>query len=311
MEMFPIKLLVLDKEGPMHQPRALVTGLSSSLALGIALELRNLGFHVVGVTRHRSRDLEIAQEEVNWMDPSDWKRESFDAPFDFVFHGAAQRPGVTQFSHFEINYEIPLAFFSQIRLFPWTKFVFSSTTSVYTPRVGEIINECTDPIPKDEYAMSKLAFENEISSVLLSRGSAGHALILRIPTLLGRNVSRNLVHRWCEAVLDGSPIRVTNPDDKFDALVSENDLVRRIVYELGRQETFKYIVNCHTNGDVSILESARIVSHFFQGLPPITIEDSTSIPTHLTNQSEDWFTDISTAASLRNYLMALKFPLQG
>jgi len=286
----------------MRQPRALITGLSSSLAYGAALALKSIGFHVIGVTRNLSSVLEVTQETVNWIDPKSWPRKSFTHPFDFVLHTAAQGPASTVESHYQVNCEIPLNFFSQLEFFPWTKFVFTSTTSVYTPRVGEVINEFTIPNPGSEYALSKLAFENAIPSVLLSRGSEGHALVLRLPTLLGRKVSSNLIHRWCEIAVKNQSIHVRNPDEKFDAVVSEEDVIRRILSETKQQIAIKYVVNCHSNGDITFLESAKLVSSFLNGPAPMTIEDSSAIPTHLTNINEHTFANISTRFSLTRYL---------
>jgi len=69
----------------MGRPRALLTGLPSSLVFQFNKMLTDIGYEVVGLTRKINHLLPINQIEFDFTLTKTWKNSELSKPFDFVF----------------------------------------------------------------------------------------------------------------------------------------------------------------------------------------------------------------------------------
>jgi nucleoside-diphosphate-sugar epimerase len=286
----------------MVTQRALVTGASSSLVQDCAKALCSVGFNVLATSSRLDRKAQTSHIRIDLLDPNTWDHNELRLPFDFVFHAAAHGPRIINTDFYEINYKAPLNFFSRINLNPDCKFVFASTSSIYGTLNRRQVTEKTIPNPENDYAKSKLYFENTISNVLKQVGSRGHLLILRIPTLLGRQVSQNIIDRWISQSKLKEKTLVYNPDKSFSSIISEIDVVSRIISETHSNITEKYIVNCYTNGDLTYLQAANMIIETFDGPKPSIVKTNLQPALSMTNLEERWFDNLSTRSSLISHL---------
>lgn len=286
----------------MNTRRALVTGASSSLVQDCAKALRFIGFNVLATSSRLDKNTPISHIKMDLLDQNTWDHNDLRLPFDFVFHAAAHGPRIKDTDFYEVNYKAPLNFFSRINLNPDCKFVFASTSSIYGTVNHQQVTEETIPNPENDYAKSKLYFENTVSYVLKQIGSRGHLLVLRIPTLLGRHVSQNIIHRWISQSKLREKTLVYNPDKTFSSLISETDIVSRIVSETHSNKAEKYIVNCYTNGDLTYLQAANLIADTFDGPKPSIVKTNLQPALSMINLRESWFDKISTRSSLISHL---------
>lgn len=286
----------------MNTQRALVTGASSSLVQDCAKALCSVGFNVLATSSRLDKNALMGHIKMDLLDQNTWDHNELRLPFDFVFHAAAHGPRINDTDFYEVNYKAPLNFFSRINLNPDCKFVFASTSSVYGTLNRQQVTEKTIPNPENDYAKSKLYFENTISNVLKQIGSRGHLLILRIPTLLGRQVSQNIIHRWISQSKLREKTFVYNPDKTFSSVIAEIDVISRIISETHSDKTEKYIVNCYTNGDLTYLQAANLIAETFEGPKPSKVKTSLQPALSMINLGERWFDKISTRSSLMSHL---------
>jgi nucleoside-diphosphate-sugar epimerase len=286
----------------METQRALVTGASSSLVQDCAKALCSVGFKVLATSSRLDRKALTGHIRMDLLNPNTWDHNELHLPFDFVFHAAAHGPSINNKDFYEVNYKAPLNFFSRINLNPDCKFVFASTSSIYGTLNRQQVTEKTIPNPENDYAKSKLYFENTIANVLKQIGSRGHLLILRIPTLLGRRVSQNIIDRWIYQSKLREKTLVYNPDKTFSSLISEIDVISRIISETHSDKTEKYIVNCYTNGDLTYLQAANLIAETFEGPKPSIVKTNLQPALSMINLGESWFDKISTRSSLTSHL---------
>jgi nucleoside-diphosphate-sugar epimerase len=289
----------------MERPRALLTGISSSLVFQFNKMLIDFGYEVIGLTRKTNHLLPIKQIEFDFMRGKTWRHTELSKPFDFVFHGAGHVPTTANPNYYLVNHILPLKFFSQIKFNENCKFIFASSASVYGTAPVGIVTETFEATPISDYAISKMLFEQGMPSVLKSNGSLGHFVALRIPILLGAKVSRNLIGRWINLAIDKTAIKVSNPEKKFTALVGESEILKWTAAHMSMSEPKSHTINCYTNGDLSYHGVAKLISKYFSGKKPQIIQDSTSV-LMLNNTEDFWFNKISTKKTVLSHLENLK-----
>ena len=290
----------------MRRPRALLTGISSSLVFQFNKMLADLGYEVLGLTRKINHLLPINQIQFDFTRTKTWKNSELSKPFDFVFHGAGHGPMTANPDFYLVNHILPLKFFSQIKFNPNCKFIFASSTSVYGNTSEGIITESSEPTPISDYAISKILFERALPDVLNNNGSLGNFVALRIPTLLGAKVSKNLIGRWIDSAMHKTAIKVSNPEEEFTAIIGELEILNWTSAHIIASLPKKYIINCYTNGDLSYYESANIISKYFGGKEPEIAQNSALRALKLNNKEDPWFNEISTEKTILSYIQKMK-----
>lgn len=286
----------------MARPRALLTGLSSSLVFQFNKMLADLGYEVFGLTRKANHLLPINQIEFDFTRAKTWKNFELSKPFDFIFHGAGHGPMTANPNFYHVNHILPIKFFSEIEFHQNCKFIFASSTSVYGTESEGIISESYEPAPISDYAISKILFERDMPDVLKNNGSLGNFIALRIPTLLGAKVSKNLIGRWIDSAMLKTAIKVSNPEVPFTAIIGESEILNWTSAHVITSLPKKYVINCYTNGDLSYYETARLISKYFNGIEPEINQKSALRAMKLTNRGDPWFNKISTEKTILSYI---------
>lgn len=285
-----------------RRPRALLTGLSSSLVSKCALALIDKGFEVVCTSRRSQTTKGIAPLRLNFEDESTWAHQELEKPFDFVLHGASCGPGVKGADHFQANTKGPLAFFSKVQYTPESVFFFTSSSSIYGSHRSGTVTEESSPQPDSTYAFSKLSFEKKVKNIIPFHSMNMKLVILRIPTLLGSKVSQNLISTWFGVARRGESIQVFNPHEPFNALISEEKVIEKIFFEYSiRSRSKTMTLNCHSNGDLTYFQLAQKISKTFNARTPIEVK-AVHKPLSLSNRKDSWFSSISTKQIFEEYL---------
>jgi nucleoside-diphosphate-sugar epimerase len=260
--------------------------------------LQSLGFETVITSSRPDQNRYQKTIRVDFLNKETWNQDALKLPFDFVLHAAAASPSSLNPNFLETNFHAPLDFFYHIKFTEECKFIFCSTSGVYGRTYSKKFSEKSTPAPENEYAKSKLLFEDNIPEVIKSSGSKGHLLILRIPTLLGRRVSKNIIHRWIETSIAKKEIVVFNAHNAFSSIILEQDIVERIRLEFQGNAFGRSVLNCYSNGDLTYLQVANLISNKFGGKLPKVDESGAEHALTMTNTEERWFDKISTETSL-------------
>jgi len=205
-----------------------------------------------------------------------------------------------------VNHVLPLKFFSEIKFNQNCKFIFATSISVYGDNTEGIITEYSEPIPVSDYAISKILFERALPDVLNNNGSLGNFVALRIPTLLGAKVSKNLIGRWIDSAMHKTAIKVFNPEERFTAIIGELEILNWTSSHMIKSLPKKYVINCYSNGDLNYYESANLISKYFGGKEPETAQNTALSVLKLNNQEDPWFNKISTETTILRYLQQMK-----
>jgi nucleoside-diphosphate-sugar epimerase len=267
--------------------------------------LTDLGYEVVGLTRRINHLLPINQIEFDFTRIETWENPNLSQPFDFIFHGASHGPMTANPDFYLINHILPIKFFSRITFNQNCKFIFASSASVYGNTPVDTITEFCEPAPTSDYAISKILFERSMPDVLKNNGSLGNFVALRIPTLLGAKVSKNLIGRWIDSAVNKTPIRVSNPELGFTSLIGELEILKWTATHIGTLLPKKYVINCYTNGDLSYYASAKLVSEYFGGKEPEIIQNIGLGALKLNNRDDPWFDKISTEKTILSHIQKM------
>lgn len=267
--------------------------------------LQNLGFETVITSSRADQNRDPKVIRVDFLNPKTWNHYNLKLPFDFVMHAAAASPSSMNPNFLETNFRAPLDFFNHLQFAEECKFIFCSTSGVYGRAYTKQVSEKSTPAPENEYSKSKLLFEENISEVIKLNGSKGHLLILRIPTLLGRRVSKNVIHRWIESSIAKKEFLVCNPHTAFSSIVLEQDIVERISLEFQTHVSRRTVLNCYSNGDLTYLQVAKLITNKFGGKLPKFNESCTDFVLTMTNIDERWFDNLSTEKSIMSHLSQL------
>ena len=119
----------------------------------------------------------------------------------------------------KINFENPIKFFKSL---DYEKInIFYLSTSVYEGHSLGTIFENSNKTINDNYGLSKLLFEQNVSSINKSK-----TLGLRVPVLLTKNVKNNFMSVLKENFHNNNPIKVAFLDHEFNAITSDKDIFK-------------------------------------------------------------------------------------
>jgi nucleoside-diphosphate-sugar epimerase len=93
---------------------------------------------------------------------------------------------------------------------------YLSSTAVYNKFKSNYLYEYSEKTTNNYYGLSKLLFEQ--SSADLSLAYNTRTLGVRVPVLLTHGVKNNFISKWCDNLIKGNLIEVSNPDSLFNAV---------------------------------------------------------------------------------------------
>ncbi|SVC30329.1 uncharacterized protein METZ01_LOCUS283183, partial [marine metagenome] len=158
-------------------------------------------------------------------------REIAEIPFDTVFHLASQSSGALSFedpmadmkSHLYITFSLlQLSLKRKV-----SRFMFSSSTTLYGDTNGLPVNEDCPVNPKTYYATGKLACEDYIRFFF---GQGLSTTVFRLPNVYGpgqnlQNKDQGMVSIYLSYIMEGQPILVKGSRDRFRDFIYIDDVV--------------------------------------------------------------------------------------
>ena len=158
-------------------------------------------------------------------------REIVEIPFDAVFHLASQSSGALSFedpmadmkSHLFITFSLlQLSLKRKV-----SRFMFSSSTTLYGDTNGLPVNEDCPVNPKTYYATGKLACEDYIRFFF---GQGLPTTVFRLPNVYGpgqnlQNKDQGMVSIYLSYIMEGQPILVKGSRDRFRDFIYIDDVV--------------------------------------------------------------------------------------
>ncbi len=293
----------------MNRKTVLITGLASSLARSIAIQLNELGMQIFGTTSKQDYRCSLTEQifTIDFRDQLDSLDKLNRYRFDVVIHVASLTPQRGQKDFMQVNCSGPLKFFSLAPFQNLECFINISSCSVYGPQTGNSINEFTPTNPSSEYGLSKLVFEQSIEELLKKTQTYPSIVHLRVPTLIGENVSPGLFHRWLEVARHGGQIQVSNPNLRVTGVIDEISLARRLSLILTNIPKLPVVRTevAHSNGDITFLEAADLFASTFNCPSPNTF-GITERQEIFYNIDSDWWSNISTFKILNAFVNTSK-----
>jgi nucleoside-diphosphate-sugar epimerase len=138
--------------------------------------------------------------------------------------------------------------------------IFSSTCSIFRKdRRTKYINENTPSLPQNHYTLTKYAAERLLESEL--KTTKIKAVVIRFPSLFGKNHLGGLVHTYYQFSKRGKEIEVFNRGETYRNLLYVRDAVDvllRAVDNIDRLKPFELFV-CGSSDSLKTAEVARLI----------------------------------------------------
>jgi nucleoside-diphosphate-sugar epimerase len=155
---------------------------------------------------------------------------------DSLIHLAAVRGGSGTLASFAVNVDLTEALLRACASRDVPRVVLASTISVYSGANPRPWSESSDPVPSNNYGLSKLAMEKVGARAAYLDGLA--VTSLRFGHLYGALEDNDyLVNRFFRSALEGKDLRVTPPSQNRREMVFAQDAARACVAALGADVT--------------------------------------------------------------------------
>lgn len=216
--------------------KVLVTGATGFLGSAVVERLLNEGYDVVGTGRKPKGFLsEVALAHPKFsltrLDlTDDAALENLDS-VDAVLHLASQQPSSKNVSFTDFLGSNVQATYKLLRLAKQMnvqKFIYPSTTSIFPKKPeGDVITEESCPSPASYYGLTKYMSERLIEIEL--RGSNVKGVVVRYPSLYGKNHLGGIVYTFYTLAQKELPIEVYSKGERFRNLLYVDDAVEILV----------------------------------------------------------------------------------
>ena len=213
----------------------LVTGGAGFIGSALTRRLLADGYEVTVIDDLSNGRMENVSQEARFIKADlameTTYREIAGIPFDAVFHLASQSSGALSFedpmadmkSHLYITFSLlQLSLKRKV-----SRFMFSSSTTLYGDTNGLPVNEDCPVNPKTYYATGKLACENYIRFFF---GQGLSTTVFRLPNVYGpgqnlQNKDQGMVSIYLSYIIEGQPILVKGSRDRFRDFIYIDDVV--------------------------------------------------------------------------------------
>jgi len=221
----------------MNKPpkHILVTGGAGFIGSALTRRLLADGYEVTVIDNLSNGRMENVSQEARFIKADlameTTYREIVEIPFDAVFHLASQSSGALSFedpmadmkSHLFITFSLlQLSLKRKV-----SRFMFSSSTTLYGDTNGLPVNEDCPVNPKTYYATGKLACEDYIRFFF---GQGLPTTVFRLPNVYGpgqslQNKDQGMVSIYLSYIMEGQPILVKGSRDRFRDFIYIDDVV--------------------------------------------------------------------------------------
>ena len=213
----------------------LVTGGAGFIGSALTRRLLADGYEVTVIDNLSNGRMENVSQEARFIKADlameTTYREIAGIPFDAVFHLASQSSGALSFedpmadmkSHLFITFSLlQLSLKRKV-----SRFMFSSSTTLYGDTNGLPVNEDCPVNPKTYYATGKLACEDYIRFFF---GQGLPTTVFRLPNVYGpgqnlQNKDQGMVSIYLSYIMEGQPILVKGSRDRFRDFIYIDDVV--------------------------------------------------------------------------------------
>lgn len=257
----------------------LITGSNSSLSLNFQKYIKKkFNGEAILFGTNRTGESQKGFKKIYKIDFRSSNFEKISETFDYVIHVASAVPSKCHERELfrQVNVVGPISFFKQLKLKDNAKILNISSMSVYQRSMEEFLSEESEKSKSDEYGLSKLCFEEEISE--LYADSDISILSVRVPCLLVANIQGNFIAKMKEKILNNEQVQLSNINSPFNAAVDGNSLIEFVL-------DFKYNsirenFNVASQKNMTILEMAKCIAQS-AGKSLIYTEVATDFPSQI------------------------------
>lgn len=249
--------------------RVAVTGATGLLGRYTLAALAGAGYEVLALSRAAARP--IAGVDVVATDYSPEHLRRLLSGQDALIHLAAVRGGEGSLASFAVNVDLTELLLSVCVSQGVPKALLASTISVYSEANARPWSESNDPVPTNNYGLSKLAMEKVGARVAHRDGLV--VTSLRFGHLYGALEKNDyLVNRLFRLALEGSPLRVTPPSENRREVLYAGDAAEACVAAL-RTEV-RAAINVPGYERLTNYEIARAVSAGFGTGAEVVVDEA-------------------------------------
>jgi len=236
--------------------RILVTGATGFLGSAVVDRLLSEGYDVVGTGRKPKgflSDTALAHPRfslarLNLTD--DAVLETL-KPVDVVLHLASQQPTSKNVSFTDLlvaNVQVTYKLLRLAKQMNVQKFVYPSTTSIFSKKPeGGLVSEQSCPCPASHYGLTKYMGERLVEIEL--QGSNVKGVVVRYPSIFGKNHLGGIVHTFYTLVRQNLPIEVYSKGERYRNLLYVDDAVEILMSLLRRNQPDFFEIFCAGSQD--------------------------------------------------------------
>ena len=174
-------------------------------------------------------------------------------PVDVIFHLASQLPtsknvSFTDFlsANVQATYKL-LRFAKQMNV---QKFIYLSTGSIFSKKPeGDVVSEHSCPCPSNHYGVTKYMGERLVEIEL--RGSNVQGIVVRCPSIFGKNHHGGIVYTFYSLARQGLPVEVYSKGERYRNLLYIDDAVEVLarLLRVNQSDSFDFEIFCAGSQD--------------------------------------------------------------
>ena len=245
--------------------KILITGSNGYIAKNIAKKLKKKNFNVYGIGRGKWKKKEYKKwgylDQINGnLTKKNLSKYNF--KFDFIIHCAGSGlVGLKRKVDFINNVKSTMSLINFIeKKQKKTKIIFMSSYSIYGNDFKSPISEKFPTKPASIYAINKKKAENLLLN--FSKKYKYHLMILRIASLYGDGLKKQLIYDACSKISNGLNIFYGTGREKRD-FIHISDLVKIVLYFCIKGFSNINIINCGSGKGTQIKNVLKIISNSF------------------------------------------------
>ena len=245
--------------------KILITGSHGYIAKNIAKKLRN-NFNVYGIGRGKWKKKDYKKwgylDQING-DLTKKNLSRYNFKFDFIIHCAGSRlVGLSRKVDFINNVKSTISLIDFIKKNQSkTKIIFMSSYSIYVNDYKNLISENFSTKPVSVYAINKKKAENLLLN--FSKKNKSHLMILRIASLYGNGLKKQLIYDACLKISKGLNNFYGTGREKRD-FIHISDLVNIVLYFCIKGFSNVNIINCGSGKGRQIKDVIKLISSSFK-----------------------------------------------
>ena len=245
--------------------KILITGSNGYIAKNIAKKLKKKNFNVYGIGRGKWRKEDYKKwGYLNQINSNLTKKNlsKYNFKFDFIIHCAGSGlVGLKRKEDFVNNVKSTMSLIDFIEKNQnKTKIIFMSSYSIYGNNYKNPISEKCATKPVSIYAINKKKAENLLLN--FSKKSKSHLMILRIASLYGDGLKKQLIYDACSKISKGINNFYGSGREKRD-FIHISDLVNIVLYFCTKGFSNANIINCGSGKGRQIKDVLKLISSSF------------------------------------------------